>query len=89
MKHRLLAGVTLVALSVMATPVLADVSAHDGTLRITEVDLGYSGGLEPSLERFYRSDSRRSGLFGRGWGSRYETRVEIQADGSLVVFENG
>ncbi|OAN45227.1 hypothetical protein A6A04_20930 [Paramagnetospirillum marisnigri] len=89
MKLRLLAGVALIALSVMAPPVLAEVSVHDGTLRIAETDIGYSGGLEPSLERFYRSDSRRSGLFGRGWGSRYETRVEMQADGTLAVIENG
>lgn len=89
MKLRLLAGVALVALSVMAAPAIADVSVHDRTLRIAETDIGYSGGLEPSLERFYRSDSSRSGLFGRGWGSRYETRVAMQADGTLAVHENG
>lgn len=89
MKRVLLAGVALVAVSFMATPAAADLSVHDRTLRITETDLGYSGGLEPRLERVYRSDSTHMGLFGRGWGSRYETRLEPLADGGLVVHENG
>ncbi len=89
MRRSLLAGVALVALSFMVAPAMADVSVCDRTLRITETDLGYSGGLEPGLERFYRSDSNRTGLFGRGWGSRYETRVVTRADGTLVLHENG
>ncbi|WP_161539728.1 DUF6531 domain-containing protein [Paramagnetospirillum kuznetsovii] len=89
MKRSLLAGVALTALSVLVAPAMADVSVCDRTLRISETDIGNSGGLEPNLERLYRSDSSRPGLFGRGWGSRYETSVTAQADGSLVVHENG
>lgn len=89
MKSPLLAAVSLIALTVLASPALAEVSVCDRNLRITETDLGYSGGLEPSLERFYRSESSRVGLFGRGWTSRYETHVELRPDNSLNVHEPG
>ncbi|TAN63497.1 MAG: RHS repeat protein [Magnetospirillum sp.] len=70
-------------------PAIADFSVSDRALRIAETDLAYSGGLGLGMERFYRSDSSRIGLFGRGWGSRYETRLTVEADGGLVVHECG
>ncbi|MBF0324488.1 MAG: RHS repeat protein [Alphaproteobacteria bacterium] len=89
MKRPLLAAASLIALSLQAAPAMAELSVCDRNLRITETDIAFPGGLEPSLERVYRSDSRDSGLFGRGWSSRYETRVEKQADGSLMTHESG
>ncbi|CAA7618643.1 exported hypothetical protein [Candidatus Terasakiella magnetica] len=89
MKSILLAGVALLAVSFAASPAIADLSVSDRALRITEVDLAYSGGLDLRMERIYRSDSSRSGLFGLGWGSRYETRLTVEADGSIVVHECG
>ncbi len=89
MKSALLVGVALVALSLGAAPAIADVTVCDRALRVTEMDLGYNGGLELGMERVYRSDSTRIGLFGRGWGSRYETRLIKEADGRMAVLENG
>jgi YD repeat-containing protein len=89
MKSALIAGFAVLALSHGVSTAQADTSVHDRTLQLSMTDLGHDGGLELILERTYSSASTQVGVFGPGWGSRYETRLVKEADGSLVVYENG
>ncbi|MGE5504641.1 MAG: DUF6531 domain-containing protein [Actinomycetota bacterium] len=89
MKSALIAGLALLTLSLGVPAVRAETSVHDRTLRLSTIDFGYEGGLELAVERTYSSASDHVGLFGPGWGSRYETRLVAEPDGSLVVHETG
>jgi YD repeat-containing protein len=60
-----------------------------GGFHIGSTDIGYVGGLEPELARFYNSESSYRGLFGRGWGTEYETWLEPFPDGTVTVHEYG
>jgi len=41
------------------------------------------------IERIYESKNTHSGWFGYGWGSRYETYLEFEPDGSIVAKDYG
>ncbi len=88
MRRALLLGTATVVLA-LAAPALADVTICDRVLRVSEKDIAYNGGLEPTVERAYRSDSGHTGVFGPGWGSRYDTRLQPQADGTVKISEYG
>lgn len=47
------------------------------------------GGIEPNVERVYNSKSSHPGIFGFGWGNDFEVYLQVAADGSVVVHENG
>src|ERR1035438_10461228 len=44
---------------------------------------------KPSLERVYNSKSAYDGWFGQGSGTVYETRIDVEKDGSLTMAEFG
>lgn len=67
----------------------ANVSLKNGNFFTGFVDLTLPGGIEPKIERVYNSKSSHDGIFGFGWGSDYEVHLNISADGSVVVYENG
>jgi len=52
-------------------------------------DIIYPGGFEPKIERVYNSKTPYKGIFGWGWGSEYEVKLTVSADGSVVVHEYG
>ncbi|PLY03214.1 MAG: hypothetical protein C0622_04715 [Desulfuromonas sp.] len=42
-----------------------------------------------NFERHYNSGSHYHGLFGLGWGSTLETRLQLNPDGSIVLYDQG
>lgn len=54
----------------------------------TDIDLG-GPGYVLKVERTYNSRSIYDGIFGFGWCSDFETRVEVTADSKLKVIECG
>lgn len=76
--------VILLLIPVLAT---AGVNLKNGNFHITYTDLVRPGGI--TIERTYNSRSPDIGLFGFGWGSDYETYLEVNGDGSITVRENG
>ncbi len=69
----------------------AGVNLKNGNFYISYSDIKGSDvdGLQLEIVRTYNSKSTTVGLFGYGWGYDYETRLNINTDGSLVVHENG
>ena len=66
------------------------VNIKNGNFYVSYTDLVVPGGANTlKMTRTYNSKSTFVGWFGFGWGSDYETYLETQPDGSLVVFENG
>lgn len=73
----------------LAMPASANVSLKNGNFFIGFTDVSYPGGFEPKIERVYNSKSAFRGIFGFGWGIEYEVRLQVSADGSVVVHEYG
>jgi YD repeat-containing protein len=48
-------------------------------------DISFAGGTEIKIERYYRVLSDFEGMFGRGWETDYDVRVEVHPDGSVVI----
>jgi YD repeat-containing protein len=67
----------------------ADVSLRNGNFYVSFRDISYPGGSEPKFERIYNSQTNYTGMFGGGWGNEYETRLQQDPDGSLLVSEYG
>ena len=67
----------------------AGVNLKNGNYYITYTDIILTGRHDLEIERTYNSRSGSAGLFGLGWGSDYETRLDVQGDGTVVVQENG
>jgi len=42
-------------------------------------------GLNVDIVRYYNSQSGEAGLFGKGWSSLYDMRIDAQGDGALMV----
>jgi YD repeat-containing protein len=83
-------SVILLMFSISSAFARADVSLRNGNFFTTFNDLSYPGGLEPKIERTYNSKSDyKSGLFGFGWGTEYDTYLKVEADGSVIVTEYG
>jgi len=73
-------------------PVMAfgGVNLKNGNFYITYTDIIVPGGdHDLEVTRTYNSKSTENGWFGFGWGSLYETKLVVSADGSVVVIENG
>jgi len=80
----------LVLFAMVATSAQAGVNLKNGNFYITYTDIVVpGGGHDLIIERTYNSRSPEKGWFGYGWGSDYETYLNVSADGSVVVHENG
>ena len=79
--------ILLLLLPLMA---LAGVNLKNGNFYITYTDIVVpGGGHDLEITRTYNSKSTYRGWFGYGWGSLFETYLQVAADGSIVVHENG
>lgn len=82
-------ALALVALMI-ATFAHAGVNLKNGNFYISYTDIVVpGGGKKLEITRTYNSKSTEVGWFGFGWGSEYETRLEVSADGSIIVHEHG
>ncbi len=70
--------------------VLGGVNLKNGNFYITYTDIVVpGGGHDLEITRTYNSKSSYKGWFGYGWGSIFETYLQVAADGTIVVHENG
>ncbi len=60
-----------------------------GNFILTSTDFATSSSPLTRIERIYQSKSSHTGWFGFGWGSRYETSLEFEADGSILAKDYG
>lgn len=68
----------------------AGVNLKNGNFYISYTDIVVpGGGKKLEITRTYNSKSTEVGWFGFGWGSEFETRLEVSADGSVIVHEHG
>jgi YD repeat-containing protein len=68
----------------------AGVNLKNGNFYISYTDMVVpGGGKKLEITRTYNSKATDIGWFGFGWGSDYETKLELSADGSVVIHENG
>lgn len=66
------------------------VNYKNGNFYVSYTDIVVpGGGKDLEITRTYNSHSTKAGWFGMGWGSDFETRLEIGADGAVVIHENG
>lgn len=88
---KFLKSLSFAMLSLMMIPLAdAGVNLKNGNFYISYTDIVVpGGGKKLEITRTYNSKSTEVGWFGFGWGSEYETRLEVSADGSIVVHENG
>lgn len=88
---KFLNGFTLGLVAIfMATAASAGVNLKNGNFYISYTDIVVpGGGKKLEITRTYNSKSTEQGWFGFGWGSEYETRLEVSADGSVVIHEHG
>ncbi len=82
-------SITIAVALLLSVTAQANVSLKNGNFFIGFIDMFFSGGFEPKIERVYNSKSSHNGIFGFGWGSDYEVYLTVSADGSVVVHENG
>lgn len=81
---------SLLAVSLMPMIAFGGVNLKNGNFYITYTDIVVPGGdHDLAITRTYNSKSTDNGWFGFGWGSLYETKLMVSADGSVVVMENG
>ena len=88
---KFLKGISLLVLTLMmASVATAGVNLKNGNFYISYTDIVVpGGGKKLEITRTYNSKSTEVGWFGFGWGSEYETRLELSADGSIVIHEHG
>ena len=79
----------LLLLVLMAIPVEGGVNHKNGGFYITYTDAVLSQQPQSDLSRTYNSTSSFQGMFGYGWGSEYETYLDVQGEGTVVIHENG
>ena len=80
---------TMTAL-LMVSVAQAGVNLKNGNFYVSYTDIVVpGGGKKLEITRTYNSKATEVGWFGFGWGSEYETRLELSADGSIVVHEYG
>lgn len=81
---------SLIALSLLPALAFGGVNLKNGNFYITYTDIVVPGGdHDLEVTRTYNSKSTDNGWFGFGWGSLYETKLMVSADGSVFVMENG
>ena len=81
---------------ILAVTILSTLSAFSGVnLKNGNFYIAYTdivvpgGGNDLSVVRTYNSKCVEKGWFGFGWGTDYETKAIIGADGSVIIRENG
>lgn len=86
-----LKGITLSLVAMLlVSNAFAGVNLKNGNFYISYTDIVVpGGGKKLEITRTYNSKSTEVGWFGFGWGSEYETKLEVSADGSVVVHEHG
>jgi len=88
-KIRVLNLITM-AMLVAFSQVYAGVNYKNGNFYVSYTDIVVpGGGKDLEITRTYNSHSTHAGWFGMGWGSEFETRLEVGADGAVVIHENG
>jgi YD repeat-containing protein len=88
---KFLKGISL-ALSVILISSFAQagVNLKNGNFYISYTDIVVpGGGKKLEITRTYNSKSTEVGWFGFGWGSEFETKLELSADGSIIIHEHG
>jgi YD repeat-containing protein len=82
-------ALTLIAM-LMTVVVHAGVNLKNGNFYISYTDIVVpGGGKKLEITRTYNSKSTEVGWFGFGWGSEFETKLELSADGSIIIHEHG
>jgi YD repeat-containing protein len=80
----------LFLLTLLPAIAFGGVNLKNGNFYITYTDIVVPGGdHDLEITRTYNSKSTDNGWFGFGWGSLYETKLVVSADGSVIVQENG
>lgn len=80
----------IVVMFLVAANTFGGVNLKNGNFHISYTDIVVpGGGNDLVIERTYNSRSPEKGWFGFGWGSDYETYLDVSADGSVIVHENG
>jgi YD repeat-containing protein len=70
--------------------VIAGVNLKNGNFYISYTDIVVpGGGNKLEITRTYNSKSTECGWFGCGYGSDYETNLNVSNDGSVVINEHG
>ena len=83
-------SILLVICFLLSGDLFSGVNLKNGNFFISYKDIvSTSKGISLDLTRTYNSKSTSKGWFGYGWGTPFETRLEVSADGSVIVFENG
>jgi YD repeat-containing protein len=82
---------SLILLLLVSLPMaFAGVNLKNGNFYISYTDIVVpGGGKKLEITRTYNSKATEVGWFGFGWGSPYETKLELSADGSVTIHENG
>ena len=74
----------------LTIPSHAGVNLKNGNFYTSYTDIALSGGIQTlKITRTCNSKSIEVGWFGRCWGSNFETNLNVSADGSIVINENG
>ena len=84
------AKLQVITLSLFCLQAIAGVNYKNGNFYVSYTDIVVpGGGKDLEITRTYNSHSTHAGWFGMGWGSEFETRLEVGADGAVVIHENG
>jgi YD repeat-containing protein len=88
---KLMKGFSLVLASMLATfAAHSGVNLKNGNFYMSYTDIVVpGGGKKLEITRTYNSKSTDVGWFGFGWGSEFETKLELSADGSVIIHEHG
>lgn len=75
---------------ILPVMLFAGVNLKNGNYHVTYSDILIpGGGHDLEISRTYNSRATKIGWFGFGWGSDFETFLQVGADGSVVIHENG
>ncbi len=88
---KLMKGFSLVLAAMMVSAFThAGVNLKNGNFYMSYTDIVVpGGGKKLEVTRTYNSKSTEVGWFGFGWGSEFETKLELSADGSVIIHEHG
>ena len=84
---RLLLFGSVLLLILTTLPAEGGVNLKNGNFFISYTDIVFS--RQHDLTRAYNSKSTFQGMFGYGWGSEYDTYLDVQGDGTVVMHEYG
>ena len=81
---------SLMLILLLPLSVNAGVNLKNGNFYVSYTDIIVPGsGEDLKVVRTYNSRATEVGWFGFGWGSDFETYLDVAADGSVVVHEHG